>query len=227
MKNAVRIKNTSGGMTVYLDAQMEFEELLSEIGKKFGESAKFFGNVKTVLSLEGRELSEEEEARIVDVITLNTQLDIVYLLDKSQPVVAEQEPQQEVVVETVKELIPRNERVVFYKRCIEAGEIIRADKDLVVFGNVSEDAVVMSTNSIYIFGGLYGEAYAGIDNGDDYVIAAMDFMPEKIGIGRHEHQGKKVSRWIKKSAFDSKIAYVKDKKIVTDQITKELLNSLV
>ena len=222
MKNAVRIKNTSGGMTVYLDAQMEFEELLSEIGKKFGESAKFFGNVKTVLSLEGRELSEEEEAQIVDVITLNTQLDIVYLLDKSQPVVT-----QEVVVETVKELIPRNERVVFYKRCIEAGEIIRADKDLVVFGNVSEDAVVMSTNSIYIFGGLYGEAYAGIDNGDDYVIAAMDFMPEKIGIGRYEHQGKKVSRWIKKSAFDSKIAYVKDKKIVTDQITKELLNSLV
>ncbi len=226
MKNAVRIKNTSGGMTVYLDAEMEFEQLLSEIGNKFGESAKFFGNVKTVLSLEGRELSEEEEAQIVDVITLNTQLDIVYLLDKSQPVV-EEESKQEVVVETVKELIPRNERVVFYKRCIEAGEIIRADKDLVIFGNVSEDAVVMSTNSIYIFGGLYGEAYAGIDNGDDYVIAAMDFMPEKIGIGRHEHQGKKVSRWIKKSAFDSKIAYVKDKKIITDQITKELLNSLV
>jgi septum site-determining protein MinC len=226
MKNAVRIKNTSGGMTVYLDAEMEFEQLLSEIGKKFGESAKFFGNVKTVLSLEGRELSEEEEAQIVDVITLNTQLDIVYLLDKSQPVV-EEASKQEVVVETVKELIPRNERVVFYKRCIEAGEIIRADKDLVIFGNVSEDAVVMSTNSIYIFGGLYGEAYAGIDNGDDYVIAAMDFMPEKIGIGRHEHQGKKVSRWIKKSAFDSKIAYVKDKKIITDQITKELLNSLV
>lgn len=226
MKNAVRIKNTSGGMTVYLDAEMEFEQLLSEIGKKFGESAKFFGNVQTVLSLEGRELSEEEEAQIVDVITLNTQLDIVYLLDKSQPVV-EEESKQEVVVETVKELIPRNERVVFYKRCIEAGEIIRADKDLVIFGNVSEDAVVMSTNSIYIFGGLYGEAYAGIDNGDDYVIAAMDFMPEKIGIGRHEHQGKKVSRWIKKSAFDSKIAYVKDKKIITDQITKELLNSLV
>lgn len=226
MKNAVRIKNTSGGMTVYLDSEMEFEQLLSEIGKKFGESAKFFGNVQTVLSLEGRELSEEEEAQIVDVITLNTQLDIVYLLDKSQPVV-EEESKQEVVVETVKELIPRNERVVFYKRCIEAGEIIRADKDLVIFGNVSEDAVVMSTNSIYIFGGLYGEAYAGIDNGDDYVIAAMDFMPEKIGIGRHEHQGKKVSRWIKKSAFDSKIAYVKDKKIITDQITKELLNSLV
>lgn len=226
MKNAVRIKNTSGGMTVYLNDEMDFEDLLAEISKKFGESAKFFGNVQTVLSLEGRLLSEEEEARIVDTISRETQLDIVYLLDKSQPEIVE-EYQSEAVDEVANESLPQNERVIFYKRCIGPGEILRADKDIVIFGNVSEDAVVMSTNSIYIFGGLYGEAYAGIDNGNDYVIAAMDFAPKKFGIGRLEHPGKKVSKWKKKSAFESQIAYVKDKKIVTDQITKELLNSLV
>ena len=228
MKNAVRIKNTSGGMTVYLNAELDFEELLTEIAKKFGESAKFFGNVQTVLSLEGRVLSEEEEARIVEVITQETQLDIVYLLDKSQVDVPKEEcTEADIAEETTEEPVPTSERVVFYKRCIESGEIIKADKDMVIFGNVSEGAVVMSTNSIYIFGGLYGEAYAGIDNGTDYVVAAMDFSPEKIGIGRLEYKGKKVSRWKKKSGFDSQIAYVKDKKITTEQITKELLNSLV
>lgn len=228
MKNAVRIKNTSGGMTVYLNADLEFEELLSEIAKKFGESARFFGNVQTVLSLEGRELTEEEEARIVEVISRETQLEIVYLLDKRQINITEEEtavipPEPEAVAEAV----PQAERVVFYKKSIKPGENIKADKDLVIFGNVSEDAVVMSTNSIYIFGGLYGEAYAGIDNGNDYVIAAMDFAPVKIGIGRLEYQGKKASKWKKKSGFESQIAYVKDKKIITEQITKELLNSLV
>ena len=127
----------------------------------------------------------------------------------------------------MEEEIPSEEKVVFYKRCISSGEIIRADKDMVIFGNVEQGAVVMSTNSIYIFGGLYGEAYAGIDNGNDYVVAAMDFAPEKVGINRLEYKVKKVSKWIKKSAFDSQIAYVKDKKIITEQITKELLNSLV
>ncbi len=227
MKNAVRIKNTSEGMTVYLNADLEFEDLLSEIARKFGESARFFGNVQTVLSLEGRELSDEEEARIVEVISRETQLEIVYLLDKRQINVMEEEPVTEEISEVVAEPVLMNERVEFYKRCIEPGEIIKADKDLVIFGNVSANAVVMSTNSIYIFGGLYGEAYAGIDNGNDYVIAAMDFEPEKIGIGRLEYQSKKASRWKRKSGFESQIAYVKDKKIQTEQITKELLNSLV
>ncbi|MBQ7765704.1 MAG: hypothetical protein IJ397_02545 [Lachnospiraceae bacterium] len=227
MKNAVRIKNTSGGMTVYLNNELDFEELLSEIARKFGESAKFFGNVQTVLSLEGRELSEEEESRIVDVITAETQLDIVYLLDRHQAE-SEEVTEEPVIEEAVPaEPVSKEERVVFYKRCIESGEILKADKDMVVFGNVSEGAVLMSTNSIYVFGGLYGEAYAGIDNGNDYVIAAMDFMPEKVGIGRLEYHGKKISKWKKRTAFDSKIAYVKDKKINTEQITKELLNSLV
>lgn len=225
MKNAVRIKNTSGGMTVYLNAELDFEELLSEIGRKFGESAKFFGNVQTVLSLEGRELSEEEEARIVDVISRETQLDIVYLLEKEkEPEPEETEPEPEPVVT---EEIPKEERVAFYKRAIEAGEIIKADKDVVIFGNVAAGAVIISTNSIYVFGGMYGEGYAGVDNGNDYVIAAMDFIPEKIGIGRLEYQGKKVSKWRKKSNFEPQIAYVRDKKIITEQITKELLNSLV
>lgn len=225
MKNMVRIKNTSGGMTVYLDAELEFEELLSEIGRKFGESAKFFGNVQTVLSLEGRELSSEEEARIVDIITEETQLDIVYLLEKEKlPEPAEVE--EEEVSEVVEEEIPKEERVVFYKRSIEAGEIIKTDKDMVIFGNVSSGSVLISTNSIYVFGGLYGEAYAGVDNGNDYVVAAMDFMPEKVGIGRLEYQGKKVSKWKKKNNFEPQIAYVRDKKIITEQITKELLNSL-
>ncbi len=225
MKNMVRIKNTSGGMTVYLDAELEFEELLSEIGRKFGESAKFFGNVQTVLSLEGRELSSEEEARIVDIISEKTQLDIVYLLEKDKIPEPVEEEAQEVVPEELE--IPKEERVVFYKRSIEAGEIIKADKDMVIFGNVSSGAVLICTNSIYVFGGLYGEAYAGVDNGNDYVIAAMDFMPEKVGIGRLEYQGKKISKWKKKNNFESQIAYVREKKIITEQITKELLNSLI
>lgn len=226
MKHAVRIKNTSGGMTVYLNNELDFDVLLSEIAKKFGEAARFFGNAQTVLSLEGRELTEEEEARVVEVITENTQLEIVYLVGKDK------EPEPETVEEVAEEIplqeeMPKEERVVFYKRCIEPGEVIKADRDVVIFGNVSPCATIISTNSIYVLGGMYGEAYAGVDNGKDYVVAAMDFMPQKIGIGSFEYIGKKASKWKKKGSFDAQIAYVKDKKIITEQITKELLNSLV
>lgn len=226
MNHTIRIKNTSGGMTVYLSAEPEFDVLLSEIRKKFGESARFFGNVQTILSLEGRELTEEEEAQIVDAITEVTELNIVYLLDKkAEP---EEEPENEICMEEAHtEEDCKEEKVVFYKRNILPGEMLKADKDMVIFGNVSQGAVLVSVNSIYVFGGLYGEAYAGVDNGNDYVVAAMDFIPEKVGIGRLEYEGKKVSKWKKKSNFEPQIAYVRNNKIVTEQITKELLNSLV
>ena len=227
MNHAVRIKNTSGGMTVYLSTEPEFEELLSEIRKKFGESARFFGNVQTILSLEGRELTEEEEAQIVDAITEVTELNIVYLLDKKAEPVAEPEPEECKEDIQPEAEICKEERVVFYKRNILPGEMLKSDKDMVIFGNVSQGAVLASVNSIYVFGGLYGEAYAGVDNGNDYVVAAMDFMPEKIGIGRLEYEGKKVSKWKKKSGFEPQIAYVRNNRIMTEQITKELLNSLV
>jgi len=227
MNHAVRIKNTSGGMTVYLSTEPDFEELLSEIRKKFGESARFFGNVQTILSLEGRELTEEEEAQIVDAITDVTELNIVYLLDKKTEPVTEAEPEECVQDIQAEEEICKEERVIFYKRNILSGEMLKSDKDMVVFGNVSPGAVLASTNSIYVFGGLYGEAYAGVDNGNDYVIAAMDFVPEKVGIGRLEYEGKKVLKWKKKNGFEPQIAYVRKNKIVTEQITKELLNSLV
>lgn len=225
MKTSVRIKSTSGGMTVYLEPDMPFEELLSEIEKKFGESAKFFGNAKTVLSLEGRELSSTEEAKIVNVISETTQLDIVCLLEKEKP---QQEPVVLPEPEVVEEEIPKEESVVFIKRTISSGETIQADKDLVIFGNVSQGATVISTNSIYIYGGLYGEAYAGVDNGNDYVIAALEYDPERVGIGKLEYHGKKASSiWKKKTHFEPQITYVKQRKIVTEQITKELLNSLL
>ncbi len=226
MNHAVRIKKTSAGMTLYLNAETEFEELISEIHKKFGESAQFFGNVQTILSLEGRELTAEEEARIVDTITEVTALDIVYLFDKKSKI--EAEPEQEERKSDIQPVAEHceEEGTVFYKRNIVSGEMLRADKDMVIFGNVSQGAVLVSTNSIYVFGGLYGEAYAGVDNGNDYVIAAMDFMPEKVGIGRMEYEGKKVSKWKKKTGFEPQIAYVRKNKIVTEQITKELLNSL-
>ena len=172
-------------------------------------------------------LTEEEEAQIVDAITDVTELNIVYLLDKRTEPVTEAEPEECVQDIQAEEEICKEERVIFYKRNILSGEMLKADKDMVVFGNVSPGAVLASTNSIYVFGGLYGEAYAGVDSGNDYVIAAMDFVPEKVGIGRLEYEGKKVLKWKKKNGFEPQIAYVRKNKIVTEQITKELLNSLV
>ena len=84
MKNAVIIKSFPNGLTIFLDSEIPFSQLLEEIGMKFSESANFFKDASMVLSFEGRELSEQEERQIVDMITANSRLNIVCIMGKDK-----------------------------------------------------------------------------------------------------------------------------------------------
>ena len=79
MRSAVVIKSSRAGMTVILDPQIPFEELLTAVGKKFRESARFWGSAQMTLTLEGRELTPAEELAIVDAITRNSQIEVLCL----------------------------------------------------------------------------------------------------------------------------------------------------
>ena len=68
-------------MTVLLDPNLPFEELLAAIAKKFKDSARFWGAVQMTLTLEGRRLTPEEEMAVVNTITENSQIDVLCLLD--------------------------------------------------------------------------------------------------------------------------------------------------
>ena len=83
MRSSVVIKSSKAGMTVILDSQIPFSELLEAVGKKFRESARFWGAVQMTLTLEGRPLTAKEELQIVDTITRNSQIEVLCLLDRA------------------------------------------------------------------------------------------------------------------------------------------------
>ena len=82
MKNTVVIKGNKYGMTVILDPGVPFETLLQDIATKFEESTKFWGSVQMTLTLAGRPLTPEQEFSIVNVITENSQIEILCLVDQ-------------------------------------------------------------------------------------------------------------------------------------------------
>ena len=71
MKNAVVIKSFQNGLSIFLDDEIPFSKLIEEIAFKFREAAHFFKDASMVVSFEGRELSDQEERRIVNTITAN------------------------------------------------------------------------------------------------------------------------------------------------------------
>ncbi|MEG2733521.1 MAG: septum site-determining protein MinC, partial [Clostridium sp.] len=81
MHNTVVIKGCKAGMTVILDPDIPFTQLIKDVGSKFKESAKFWGCAQMTLTLEGRKITPREEFLIIDAITANSQIDVLCLLD--------------------------------------------------------------------------------------------------------------------------------------------------
>ena len=84
MQQSVVLKSNKYGINLVLDDKMEFDELLVCIIEKFKESEGFFKNAKMAISFEGRELTQEEEFRIIEAITENSTVNIICILDNNQ-----------------------------------------------------------------------------------------------------------------------------------------------
>jgi septum site-determining protein MinC len=173
------------------------------------------------LSFEGRELSEEEELQIVDVIHKNSDLEIVCIMAKdSKTDLAFVKALQKVAKQ-----IPDGDEGYFFKGSLVDGNEIDTEQNVVILGDVEESSIVKSSGSIIVLGGLYGKAYAGKDGNSRTFVAALEMSPTKVKIGEFKYINNK-----KKLSFGSKakaqIAYIQDNKIVLDKFTKEILTSL-
>ena len=84
MNHLVIIKSFSKGISLILDKDADFEDLLREVVTRFMESSDFFKDARIALSFEGRLLSTEEEERIIDAIEQNSRVKVVCILDKDE-----------------------------------------------------------------------------------------------------------------------------------------------
>ena len=82
MNNSVVIKANNSGIIVVLDPSLPFEELKEKVALKFKESASWFGNSQIVLAFRGREISNEEQGQLLDVINENSEIQVMCLLDE-------------------------------------------------------------------------------------------------------------------------------------------------
>ncbi len=225
MKNAVIIKSFPNGITLYLDEEMPFEELLLQIAIKFKESSGFFKDAKMALAIRGRVLSEEEERQILNVIAENSQLRILCVMgeeDETDRQFAKALSQADFTEDSM-----TGSEGQFYKGTLKNGQVLETECSIVILGDVYPGSTVISAKDIIVLGGLFGEAYAGGNGCEGHYVVALEMSPEKLKIGDFIYQTKeKTNKWSIKPKVQPKIAYVKNNKIVADSLTKELLSEL-
>lgn len=221
MKNAVIIKSFHNGISVYLDNELDFDTLLGEIAMKFKESEHFFRDGKMAVSFEGRSMTEEQERIVVEAITVNSGLDIVCIVGKD-------EDKNQAYLKAINQVSSsqNDNDGQFYRGTLKDGQIFETEKSIIILGDVNPGSSVISNKDIIILGGLYGEAYAGGNGESNHFIVALEMSPEKLKIGDFKYRNTQKPKWSIKPKVQPKIAFVRENKVVMENLTKELLNGV-
>ncbi len=217
------LKSFPNGISVILDGTISFQELLADIGVKFREADGFFKDASVAISIEGRELTEEQEREILDAITQNSRLKILCLMGKD-----EEKNLKFLGVQSKLNFQNDENSGQFYRGTLKDGASIETEHSIIILGDVCEGSCVYSNKDIVVLGTLTGDVYAGAGGNSNHFVVALNMLPGILQIGDYVYnsQPQKTMRWgFKKPHTVPKIAYTRDGEVQIESITKELLDN--
>lgn len=219
MHNAVVIKSSKAGMTVILDPELPFDGLLEALGKKFRESAKFWGSVQMTLTLEGRSLTAAEEFKIVDTITRNSQIEILCLLDTDAQRI---ERCEKALNDKLMEL--NSQTGQFYRGALRRGDTLESEASIVIIGDVDHGARVTAKGNVIVLGQLRGTVTAGVSGNQDAVVMATLMAPLQLRIGEYSSRFNEKNKRLGRGPM---LAFLEAGRLVIRPLNKTFLNNML
>ena len=218
MRSTIMIKGNKSGMTIYLDPNAPFAQILADLEKKFRESAKFWGAVQMALALEGRSLTPEEEFQVANAIMDSSQVEILCLIDQNGEQIRRCE---HALNEKLMELSAQTGK--FYKGDLHRGDNLDSEASIVVIGDVNHGARITAKGNIIVLGELKGSVYAGCNGNADAVVVALDMAPIQIRIGNFSSRIGEKNKRLGKGPM---LAVVEDGAICIRSLKKSFLHLL-
>lgn len=219
MNNSVIIKGTKSGIIVVLDDSLDFETLRTLVAEKFRASSDFLGEATMAIRFEGRELTNEEQREILDIINQNSKLNVVCVVETN--------PQtEELFQKSLQErLLEMNSNTgQFYKGNLRSGQVLESETSIIVIGDVKPGAKVVSKGNIIVLGSLRGNAFAGASGNESAFVLALDMFPVQIRIA--DIIARAPDEPQKNRQKETKVAYIEDGNIYIEPFTKDVINDI-
>ncbi|MCI8372315.1 MAG: septum site-determining protein MinC [Lachnospiraceae bacterium] len=230
MSQSVVIKRNKYGMTVILDKEKEYDSLKKDVEEKFKQSAKFFNDAQVAVCFQGKELDQVQENELVQVITDNSELKVICIVDEDK----ERERLFKSAIDN-KDTIDNVQGGQFYKGTLRSGQLLESDASIIILGDVNRGAKVVAAGNIIVLGMLKGTVYAGANGNANAFVVALDMDPMQIRVA--EVRARKADETSKKSrkrfslhkpssVVEPQIAYVQEDNIYIEPITREVLRDM-
>ncbi len=215
--NSVLFKGVKDGIIILLDKEVEFHIIKEQLNKKILDAQKFFGGAKCSIFLDGRELSDEEEKELTNIITNKINLDVENI-KRLEKVENGKEVQKEVIFENG---FGEN-NTKFYKGTLRSGQKIEYNGSIVILGDVNPGSEVVATGNIIVLGTLKGIVHAGC-GGKNAFVAALKMIPVQLRIA--DIIGRAPDKNDRKIET-AELAYIDDNTIYIEPIDAKLLVNL-
>jgi len=157
-KQLVYIKGTKDGLVLRLDDQSAYAELVEELKRKVSDEG-IDGQAEVLLQLGNRYCSEEQTKELIASVHTSPHLRV----SRVQSDVISVEESNRRILERQSET---------YVGIVRSGQVVRAEGDLVVVGDVNPNGKVIAGGNIFVLGRLKGIAHAGANGNKEAVIAA-------------------------------------------------------
>lgn len=216
------IKSFQNGINLRLKPDVPFEQIIQEIGEKFQNSRAFFGSSSVALSIEGRTLNAEEESQILNVIQDNSDLNVMCIIGKDDAL----NHNFIKAIQTLQNRLPSGNYMQVYNGSLKDNAVLEMEESVIVLGDVNPGCCISSSKNIIVLGGLYGEAYAGQDIGENAYIIALEMEPTTLCIGNFKYKPQRKSKWRIQSKLQPQIAVVRESTVEMLPYTKEIPESL-
>lgn len=250
MNNSVILKGNRYGISIVLNDQTEFSQIVKDLGERLESAGEFFDCTKQlVVSFEGRNLTNEQIDQLLTVIDEKSQLNIQYVLEENSDLEAtfydiihsEDEAsneQHEVKKEEItssantdnsrvehklEEGITSKENLtMFYRGTLRSGQALESKESLIVLGDVNPGASVKAGKNVVIIGSLKGNVYAGTNGDQDAFVMALNMNPVQLQIANVITRSQD-NKFFSKSNKYAMIARIVSGQIIMENVSKSAI----
>ncbi|WP_336176965.1 septum site-determining protein MinC [Fusobacterium polymorphum] len=214
MSNYVIIKGKNDRLVIALNPDIDFLDICDILKTKILEAKNFIGNSRMAIEFSGRALTNEEENKLIGIITENSNIVISYIFSKRT------DSEEEMDLENINPLIEEG-KTHFFRGTLRSGSKIESDGNVVVLGDVNPSSIIKARGNVIVLGHLNGTVYAGLGGDDRAFIGAIYFNPIQLTIGMKtitdiQDEILDSSRVNKKSRF--KVARIRNQEIVVEEL---------
>lgn len=202
----VDFKMTKEGLVLVIKDYDDLETVIHQLGSRISQMSGFFATGdRIMLMIENNEKHSQDMPKIVSALK-NMGLEVSQIL---MGVASGENINVRGRMKMVEEGETKSGTKVV-KKNLRSGQALVHSGDVIVIGNVHSGAEIMAGGSIAVFGDVKGVLRAGLNEGDQAVIAALSIHPTLIQISGY------ILREIEPSD-EPVVIHVKDNKIVVQK----------